>query len=129
MLKSKIKKIKGIESISVYSLNMNVIPSISCTLEPEIERLANKEWFQIICKRYNLIVLPIWFIFPRRRLCFYYPDHDEDITISNSNKKYEKVMSEIYKYIKDHNIDITIKDNFVKRFFRSIRNFISDSGC
>ena len=40
MLKSKIKKIKGIESISVYSLNMNVIPSISCTLEPEIERLA-----------------------------------------------------------------------------------------
>ena len=124
MLKSKIK---GIESISVYSLNMNVIPSISCTLEPEIERLANKEWFQIICKRYNLIVLPIGFIFPRRRLCFYYPNHDEDITISKINKKYEKVMSEIYKYINDFYdsykkslVDYTDKMGvWISRFFAS----------
>ena len=51
MSKSKIKStIKGVEKIFINRPYPKYAPTISCTLEPELERLATEEWFRNICQ-------------------------------------------------------------------------------
>lgn len=129
MSKSKIKStIKGVEKLFINRPDPKWAPTISCTLEPELERLATEEWFRDICRKNYMLVIFIGILFTRVRIFDYDPDRYH-FSRKRIKKRYRKLMSDIYNYIEENDIDITIKDNSVKRFFRSIRNFISDSGC
>lgn len=129
MSKSKLMcKIKGVEKLFINRPDPKCAPTISCTLEPELERLATEEWFRNICRKNYMLVIFIGILFTRVRIFDYDPDRYH-FSRKRIKKRYRKLMSDIYNYIESNDIDITIKDNSVKRFFRSIRNFISDSGC
>lgn len=126
-------KIKGVEKLFINRPDPKCPPTISCTLEPELERLATEEWFKNICLKNYMLVISAGTIFPRERIFFYDLDRYH-FTRKRIRKRYRKLMYDIYKYIEENDIDIDIdvEVNFIyyiKRFFRSIRNFISDLGC
>lgn len=131
MSKSKIKsKIKGVEKLFINRPYPKYAPTISCTLEPELERLATEEWFRNICRKNYMLVMSTGTLFTRVRIFDYDPVRYH-FSRKRIKKRYRKLMFDIYNYIEENDIeiDIDIKDNSVKRFFRSIRNFISDLGC
>ena len=130
MSKSKItSNIKGVEKLFINRPDPKCAPIISCTLKPELERLATEEWFRNICRKNYMLVMSIGTLFARMRIFDYNPDRYH-FSRKVIRKRYRKIMSDIYNYIveNDIEIDIDIKGNSVKRFFRSIWNFISDLG-
>lgn len=123
-------KIKGVEKLFINRSEPKCAPIISCTLEPELERLATEEWFRNICRKNYMLVMSIGTLFTRMRIFDYNPDRYH-FSRKVIRKRYRKLMSDIYNYIEENDIDIDIKVNFIyyiKLFFRSIRNFISDLG-
>lgn len=128
MSESKIMcKIKGVEKLFINRPDPKCAPFISCTLELELERLATEEWFRDICRKNYMLVISIGTLFTRMRIFDYNPDRYH-FSRKVIRKRYRKLMSDIYNYIAENDIEIDIKDNSVKRFFRSIKNFISDLG-
>lgn len=128
MSKSSIKGINKMFIINQDYLNIGLSSIITCTLEPNLEKLSNEEWFIRICKRNNVEIISTGFLFNRNRLCFCHLEDDGDISLRKVKKKYRKIMSEVYIYIKAKDINIDIEKNIVKRFLRYVRNYISDLG-